>query len=203
MGEFKLIAIGTSAGGVSAIQAILNDLKPNFSIPIVIVQHLPKTTRMGLDQVYLGPKGTTTVEVEDKMPIRNSTIYLATPNYHLLLENDLTFSLSQDETHEFSRPSIDLLFHSVATVLGARSAGVLLTGANRDGSEGLRQLSLMGGVTLVQSPEEAEFPYMPQSGLDKIKPDKVGSLKEIAKCLNDLNDGHWPQRSTLTQLDLA
>jgi two-component system, chemotaxis family, protein-glutamate methylesterase/glutaminase len=180
----RLIVIGASAGGVNAIQTLLKGLPSKYSIPIIIVQHLPPTARQNLSQIYSGPSGCTLVEVEDKMPVEPWTVYFSTPNYHVEVADDLTISLSQDDLVQHARPSIDVLFHSAARVLGLRSMGILLTGASQDGADGLKKIADAGGLTIVQSPEDADHDTMPSAALAIMTPTKVLSLEGIAEYLS-------------------
>ncbi len=187
----KVIIVGASAGGVTIIHDLLSNLSPEFSLPIVVVQHLPDSNHVNVASVYSsGPREV--VEVEDKMPIEAGHIYFAPGGYHLLIEKDHTFCLTQDEPVNFSRPSIDLCFQSAAEILKARVVGVLLTGANRDGALGLTMIKAAGGVTIVQDPDGAEFPEMPKAALQLQTPDFIVNAKELPGLL--LNQQVEPTR---------
>lgn len=202
----SIIVIGASAGGVAAVQEILQSLDPGVSAPIVVVQHLAKTPRGDLTSIYLCQDGRPVVEVEDKMSLKERVVYMAAPDYHVLLERDGSFSLSQDDPVHFSRPSIDVLFETAASVYGAGAVGILLTGANKDGAEGLCRIREAGGVTIVQSPSTAEVAVMPQAALDLCEHDEILSLDEIGSYLKDLfmdsKDGTALRRSNrITQFE--
>jgi two-component system chemotaxis response regulator CheB len=122
-------------------------------------------------------------EADEKENIQAGYVYFAPPNYHLLIENDKTFSLSTDEKVNYSRPSIDVLFESAANAYGPRLAAIILTGANNDGAEGLRRIKQKGGLVIVQDPQSAENSYMPAAALKAVKPDFVLSLVEIGRWL--------------------
>lgn len=187
MREIKAIFIGASAGGISAIQHLLSALDEHFQIPIIIAQHLPADVSLRPSLIF-GTKSKAIVsEALEKSKIEKNHIYFAPPGYHLLIEKDFTFSLSQDEPVQHARPSIDVLFEAAARVYGAKACGVLLTGANADGAEGMRCLQDEGAITLVQDPSEAEVPAMPISAIQIIKPDLVGKLAEIARKLCTLS----------------
>lgn len=184
--RFELIAIGASAGGVTAVQGLLRRLPEGFSVPIAVVQHVRAAPRVDLATVYPVPPGYRLFEVEDKMPVEERRIYMAPPDYHLLLDKDGYFSLSQDEPVHFSRPSIDVFFESVAEALQERALGILLTGANGDGAEGLKAMADAGATTIVQKPSDAEFPTMPRAALDLFEPDHVLTLDAISAVLPSL-----------------
>ncbi|MEA2447045.1 MAG: two-component system, chemotaxis family, protein-glutamate methylesterase/glutaminase [Actinomycetota bacterium] len=121
-------------------------------------------------------------EVDDKDPIRDGHVYLAPPDYHLLVEPG-SFALSVDEKVQFSRPSIDVLFESAADSYGADLIAVLLTGSNHDGTEGLLRVKDKGGVTIVQDPTTAERGEMPQTAIDAGAADVVAPIEGIADIL--------------------
>jgi two-component system chemotaxis response regulator CheB len=181
----EFCAIGASAGGVMAIRTLLNELDSSFTIPIGVVQHLPSSSRIDVGMIY-STRTRKVVEVEDKMPIENGYVYMAPPGYHVLVERDGTFALTQDEPENYSRPSIDVFFNSVARVYGAKSIGILLTGANSDGAKGLAKIGNDGGRTVAQDPKEAEVDTMPKSAIALRRPDKVLGLIAIADYLNGL-----------------
>lgn len=188
MKPVRLIVIGASAGGVTAIQRILEALPPDLTLPIVVVQHLPPDAQLEIGLVF-GRRGRNVLEARDKMPIESGTVYFAPPAYHLLIERDFTLSLSQDEPVHFARPSIDVTFESAAYGLGKQVCGVLLTGANADGASGLAGIADAGGVTMVQSLDDAECGTMPGAALQLFRPYFVGTLTAIAGELVKLEPG--------------
>jgi two-component system chemotaxis response regulator CheB len=179
----KVILIGTSAGGVDALKIILKALPNNFSVPIVVIHHLPANTKTDFTIVYKHHTALAIRQVEDKDTLQNGTVYFAPPNYHVLIERDLTLSLDVDEPVRFSRPSIDVTFQSAAKSLGRDQIAILLTGANDDGARGLAEIKNQQGYTIVQDPATAQVSYMPQSALRLMKPDQVCTLTEIAPSL--------------------
>jgi two-component system chemotaxis response regulator CheB len=122
----------------------------------------------------------------DKEPIEPGTVYVAPPDYHMLVDEGPQISLSEDELVNYSRPSVDVLFQSAADFYGDRLLGIILTGANEDGAEGLAAVHAAGGITVVQQPESAQAPYMLVSALKRTQPDFVLSLAEIASLLGAL-----------------
>lgn len=125
-------------------------------------------------------------EVEDKDHIQPCYIYIAPADYHLLLENQYLFSLDSSEKVYYSRPSIDVTFESVAEVFGSSAIGILLSGANADGAQGLSKIKQAGGFTIVQDPKSAEVDYMPKQAIEKSQPDAIISTDKIAGFLNEL-----------------
>jgi two-component system chemotaxis response regulator CheB len=183
--KFKAIVIGTSAGGLSAISTLLEKLPSDYLLPIIIVQHRAKDQKNLLEEV-LQPKCKMKIkQADEKEKIEKSIVYIAPPNYHLLIENDLTFSLSSDELVSYSRPSIDVLFESAAISYREALIGIILTGANNDGASGLQTIKKYGGLTIAQSPAEAQFPHMPGAAIDKGGAMLILTLKEIQKNILD------------------
>jgi two-component system chemotaxis response regulator CheB len=113
-------------------------------------------------------------------------IYFAPANYHLVIENDKTFSLNIDRKINFSRPSIDCLFFSASDVYRDKLLGILLTGANNDGAKGMKYIQINGGLTIVQDPKDAEVSSMPMSAIEIMKPDWILPLNKIAEKLMNL-----------------
>ncbi|PKF62589.1 chemotaxis protein CheB [Psychromonas sp. psych-6C06] len=178
--------IGVSAGGLQALTTIIPSLPANFPIPIVIVQH-----RKHSDEDYLTPylderSELKVVPAVMGLKLQAGFVYIAPSGYHLLIERDATFALSIDQPVNYSRPSIDLLFDSAAICYQHTLIGLILTGANSDGSQGLKNINLYHGLSLVQHPESAEYPAMPLAALEATKVDYIISLPEIAKFLTSL-----------------
>lgn len=181
--RYKAIVVGTSAGGLEACNRIFSPLPKEYPLPIVIVQHINPDSDKYLG-LALQRTCVLTVEVaEDKQPILPGHIYFAPCDYHLLVERGGTFSLSIDERVNHSRPSIDVLFECAARAWTNMVIGILLTGASKDGAEGLRAIKEAGGLTIVQDPREAEYSIMPESALALTKADKVLSLRQIEEFL--------------------
>jgi len=181
--RFDAIVIGGSAGGMKALAALLPYFPKDYPLAVIVVLHLhPQQDRYFLEHFnklcLLNVK-----EADEKESIQRGYVYFAPPNYHLLIENDKTFSLSTDEKVNYCRPSIDVLFESAASAYGPRLAAMLLTGANNDGAEGLQQIKEKGGLVIVQDPQSAESPYMPEAALQLVKPDFVLELAEIGRWL--------------------
>ncbi|MES2525432.1 MAG: chemotaxis protein CheB [Bdellovibrionota bacterium] len=181
----KIVAIGASAGGISALHKIL----PAFSSPshaVVVVIHLPPEGPNLLPSLFGHECSYKVKEAESGETIEAQTIYVAPPGYHLSAEPAGTLSISNEEEINFSRPSIDVLFESVAFAYKKSAMGILLTGANHDGAQGLKTISEMGGKTLVQNLKDAEFPTMPESAMKIMKPDAIFTLEEMATFIRGL-----------------
>lgn len=183
---YKAAVIGVSAGGLEALQIFFKALKRHLPVPLFIVQHRKKNSDSFLEEFISEMSTMKVCEVYDKMPIEKSSIYIAPPDYHMLIENEHVISLNSDEPQCYARPSVDALFESAADVYGPALIGIVLTGANSDGTEGLRKIKMFGGLTIVQDPKTASSSFMPASAME-VKPDHVLSLEEIAELLTELN----------------
>lgn len=182
---FEIVVVGTSIGGLKALQTLLSGLPDGFPLPVVIVQHRGKDSEFSLCD-FLGRSSRLPIsEPEDKESILPGRAYLATGDYHLLVENG-GFALSTDSPVSFARPSIDVLFESAADEYGERTVGVVLTGANRDGALGLAAIKLRGGLALVEDPATAACREMPDAAIAGTVVDKILPLQEIGTFLGDL-----------------
>jgi two-component system chemotaxis response regulator CheB len=178
-GRYALVVVGTSTGGLHALTRLLAALPGSYRLPILIVQHRSKDSDERLGGILRASSQLPVREPEDKEPLESPGVYLGPPDYHLLVEQD-GIALSTEEPVAFSRPSIDVLFESAAYSYGSAVIGVLLTGANRDGTRGLQEIKSRGGYVIVQDPESAESNYMPRHAVMNLLPDRVLGLEQIA-----------------------
>ena len=181
--RYRLIVIGGSAGATAALSELLPIFPAVYPLPIVVVQHLHPLQDRSFIERFTGQCALTVKEADDKEVIKAGHIYFAPPNYHLLVEEDKSFSLSIDEKVNYTRPSIDVLFASAADDYGPGLIGVILTGANHDGAQGLRLIKGRGGLTIVQDPSTAESAYMPKAALEATAVDHILSLQDIGRLL--------------------
>lgn len=182
----EAIAVGASAGGVEALLNIFTPLRKGFSLPVLVVLHLPDERNSQLAQVFRHRLAIPVEEARDKQDIRPGTLYVATPGYHLSIEADRSLSLSLEAPVHHSRPSIDVLFESAADVYGPGLLAVVLTGANSDGAKGLARVKELGGITVVQDPKEAQVSTMPEAALALHEPDHILTLQGIGQLLAGL-----------------
>ncbi len=185
-GRYEAIVIGASAGGPTALLALLSAFPADYALPILIVQHIHPVRARSFTLYYQEHCALRVREADEKEPIRAGHVYFAPPNYHLLVEDDRTLALSVDEKVNYARPSIDVLFESAADVYGAGLVGVILSGANRDGAYGLRYVRQRGGLAVVQDPAEAQVAHMPQAALEATPVDHVLSVAGIGDLLVDV-----------------
>jgi two-component system chemotaxis response regulator CheB len=171
--------IGASAGALDALSAILPGLPAAYPLPVMVVVHIPPDKESVLAGVVGAKALMRAKEAEDKEQIEPGVIYFAPPDYHLLVESGGYLSLSGDEPVLFSRPSVDVLFESAADAYGAGLIGIVLSGANNDGARGLKAVMDAGGTALVQRPDQAYAPAMPEAALAASPGAAAMSLDEI------------------------
>lgn len=182
MTEFsdRAVVIGASAGAVQALLRILPGLDDGFPYPILATVHVPPGRDNLLVPLLQERCRIEIKEAEDKETIRPGVVYFAPSNYHLLVEKDGTLALSSDETVNYARPSVDVLFESAADAYGEALTGIILTGANEDGAQGLEAISRSGGVCIVEQPSDAYASAMPEAALQACRNATALSLDQIA-----------------------
>ena len=183
--EAGIVVIGASWGGLQALSTLLDGIPRTYDLPTVVVQHRGKDVESLLAILLQEHTRLAVCEVEDKQPIEHGYVYIAPPDYHLLIEGK-HFSLTTDAPVRFSRPSIDVTFVSAADACGARAVGVVLTGANEDGAAGLRRIVDRGGRAIVQDPATAEVRTMPAASLRAVPEAELLPLERIGARLGDL-----------------
>ena len=179
---FEVAGVASSAGGLTALAAVLGGLPADFSAPIVCVQHLDPRHASLLAEILARRTQLAVREAADGDVLRPGSVYIAPPDHHLLV-NRGTLSLTQTELVHFLRPSADLMFESLAAAYGSGVIGVVLTGSGSDGSAGLRAVKDRGGTTIAQDEATSEFFAMPQAAIRTGCVDFVLRLEEIAPAL--------------------
>ncbi len=184
--KFKVVVIGGSAGSFSVVSKILSQLDPGFPLPLVLCLHRLKHVRSGLVEGLNMKSKIPVVEPYDKEKLRAGVAMLAPSNYHLFVEFDSTISLSTEDVHNHSRPSIDYAYSSAAYSFRDKTLGIILTGANKDGARGMKSICDKKGYTIVQEPASCDVDAMPQAALRLFEPDQILNPDEIVKALNSL-----------------
>ncbi len=184
--NYKAVVIGGSAGSFSVVSKMLSQLRKDFHLPVIICLHRLKHVRSGLVESIRLKSNLEVIEPNDKEKIVNGKVYLAPSNYHLFVEYDGTFSLSTEKPCNHSRPCIDHTLSSAAYVYRNKMIGIVLTGANKDGAKGMKDIFDKGGVTIIQDPKTCEVDTMPKSVARLIKPEKTLSPDQIVEYLNQL-----------------
>lgn len=188
---FKVIVIGTSAGGIDAVKRLLINLNNPGRLPIIILQHMNPNADSYLADLMEAHLGLPSFEVEDKMTLEYGCVYTPAPNYHMLLERDFTFTLTTEERVCYARPSVDVLFESVGDACKEETIAILLTGANHDGAAGMKHIKDQGGYTMIQEPASAYARRMPESALELIEPDFIGNIEDIKSNLEHILYRDW------------
>jgi two-component system chemotaxis response regulator CheB len=181
--NYEAIVIGVSSGGMNAMKVMFSLIPKEFNTPIIIVQHISSQSENLWIRLLNDKSNLYIKEADEKESIEHGKVYIAPPNYHLLIERNKTFSLTVDERVNFARPSIDVLFESAAEAYKNKLIGVILTGSNNDGTNGLKRIKEYGGLTIVQDPATAESNYMPASAIAAMQMDYILTLENIIKLL--------------------
>lgn len=184
--KIKMLVIGGSAGSLDVLMDVLPALSKDIDFPILIILHRKKDSESLLAELLTSRSSLPVNEIEDKQPILPGVVYLAPPDYHVLIEKNNTFSLDVSEKVNFSRPSIDVSFESAADAYPEAIAGLLLSGANADGTQGLKCIKEQKGLVIVQQPGTADVSYMPQQAINVINVDAILEKQEIAAYINKL-----------------
>ncbi len=184
--NIKMFLIGGSAGSLEVLIETIPKLKEGLSFPIVIILHRKNSNESVLRDLLKEKTKLEIIEIEEKNPIISGNIYLAPPDYHLLIEKNFTFSLDFSEKINYSRPSIDVTFQSATDIYKSELAALLLSGANADGVEGLKAIKNAGGTTIVQNPDDARVAFMPKQAIKSLSIDYVLNKENIADFINNL-----------------
>ena len=184
-GKYDVVAVGASAGGLNSLLQLLAPLPAELPSSILVVQHLSPEHPSHLAQVLERKVKLNVQQASDGEAMLAGTVYVAPPNLHLLAEPERVRLLGSPAVH-YSRPSIDLLFESVAVNFGDRSVGIILSGTGRDGASGIRAVKMAGGVTMAEDPGKAEFSAMPYAAVATGCVDIVLPLAKLAASLIEL-----------------
>ncbi|KUJ52753.1 chemotaxis protein CheB [Chryseobacterium sp. JAH] len=186
MSNTELIVIGGSAGSLQVIMEMIKKLDENLGFPIVLVVHRKAYSTSILPALLQQFTSMKVIEIEDKTELQSNEIYIVPADYHLLFESKNTVSLDSSEKMNYSRPSIDVTFKSAAETFGEKVVGVLLSGANADGVEGLKYIKKNKGKIWIQNPETAEVDYMPKQAMEQVAYDLLIKPKDLAELINQL-----------------
>jgi len=181
--RIEALVIGASAGGVDALVGLLPALKPRSALATVCILHVPGDRESRLAELFDARLDLPVREAMDKEAVVPGTLYFAGAGYHLSIEHDRVFSLSCEPPVHYARPAIDVLMESAADAYGTALAGILLTGANADGAEGMQRIRQRGGLTVVQDPSEAQAATMPEQAIRLCAPHLVLPLADIRELL--------------------
>jgi two-component system chemotaxis response regulator CheB len=183
--HYEIVAVGASAGGLRSLFALLGPLPGKFAPGILVVQHISPEHPSHLAELLARRTELHVTQAEDGEAILGGTVYVAPPNLHLLAEPG-SVRLLRTPTVHYSRPSIDLMFESVAVNYAERAISIVLSGSGRDGAEGTRAIKLAGGYTMAEDPSKAEFSAMPYAAVATGCVDLVLPLPKLAGSLLEL-----------------
>ncbi len=184
-GDFDVVALGASAGGFNALSRLLGPLPEGLGSSILVVQHLSPDYRSVLAELLERKTSLHVHQASDGEKIIPGVVYVAAPNLHLLAEAGAVRLLRTPAVHH-SRPSIDLLFESVAVNYGQRAIGIVLSGSGRDGAAGIQAIKAAGGTTMAEDPATSEFSSMPYAAIATGCVDIVLPIARMAKTLIEL-----------------
>lgn len=184
---YKAIVLGASSGGITVVGDLVRSLPADFSMPLIVVQHVAPNSDDRWAHLLNDNSAVLVKEADEKESILPGTVYLAPANYHLLVETDGTFTLTLEERVNYARPAIDVLFETAAEAWGKHLIGIVCTGANFDGAEGLRLIGERGGLTVVQNPSTADVSTMPLRAIELAHPDYILTPQEILELLIDIH----------------
>lgn len=187
--KIEAVVIGGSAGSFTIITQILSELPQPFCLPIFMCLHRLKDKREGFKEALEIKSKIKIEEPDDKTLIQHNIAYLAPANYHMLIENKKFIALSTTELVQFSRPSIDVLFESAADVYKDKLLAILLSGANKDGADGMRAIKLKGGLTIIQDLTTCSMVTMPEAAFKSTPIDlqlKPNDISEFLRVLNHM-----------------
>lgn len=179
----RLVVIGGSAGSLEVILKMVSQFPVALNVVYVIIIHRKNDADSILSDLLAARTSMPVKEVEDKDAVMANHLYIAPPDYHLLFEDKQNFSLDSSEKVHHSRPSIDVTFESAADVFGPQVVGILLSGANADGAQGLERIRAAGGFAIVQDPASAEINFMPQQAINRQAFDQIIDAEQIANFL--------------------
>ncbi|WP_443945301.1 chemotaxis protein CheB [Pedobacter sp. AW1-32] len=182
----KALIIGGSAGSLDVLLETFPALSAEINFPIILVIHRKASKESLLIDLLAARTALKVTEAEEKEILEPGKVYVAPADYHLLIEEDHSISLDYSEKVNYSRPSIDVTFQSAAEVFKTELVCILLSGSNADGVEGLKTVNNFGGRVVIQHPETALMPYMPQQAINNVKPALVLAATEMAGYINNL-----------------
>lgn len=198
MTDCRIIVAGASAGGIPSLKALLGVLPADLNAAVFVVQHLSPDYRSTLAHVLGRSTAFRVRQPDDGERIEPRTVYVASPDHHLLIEQDRVLVKRGPKENRF-RPSIDALFRSAAYSHNSRVIGIVLSGALDDGTSGLWTIKRLGGTTIVQAPDEAEFDSMPLSALEQVEVDHCMTISEMGRLLRSLDERIEPPSSEVAE----
>lgn len=202
MAKRDIIVVGASAGGITALTDMLKSIEKNFKATIFVVLHLPASSPSALPAILTRAGVLKAYHPVDGDLIKEGVVYVAPPDHHLILDGNRVLVKKGPKENNF-RPSIDALFRSAAYVYGPRVIGIVLSGLLNDGTSGLWTVKRLGGTTIIQEPEEADYPNMPLNVLEYVKVDHAISASAMGPLLKGLTTKRAAKKPKITKEELA
>jgi two-component system, chemotaxis family, protein-glutamate methylesterase/glutaminase len=196
-----IIVVGASAGGITALVELLRSIPDNFKATIFVVLHLPPSSPSALPAILTRAGVLKAQHPVDGERVKAGMIYVATPDHHMLLEDNRVLVKKGPKENNF-RPSIDALFRSAAYEYGPRVIGIVLSGLLNDGTSGLWTVKRLGGTTIIQDPTDADFPSMPLNVLNYVKVDHAISASAIGPLLQKLTKERAAKQPKISKEEL-
>lgn len=202
MTKRDIVVIGASAGGLTPLKTFVSSLPANFTGSVFIVLHIPPFSESRLAFILSKAGPLKAVQPKDGEEIKSGMIYVAANDHHLLIEGSKVYMKKGPKENRF-RPSIDALFRSAAYVYGSRVIGIVLSGLMNDGTSGLWSIKRMGGITIIQAPEDADYPQMPQNVLEYVEVDYTMPVVGMGEFVTTLVEQPAPKQKKLTVKELS
>src|SRR5688500_12382303 len=201
MSKRDIIVVGASAGGITALAQLVKSLPQNFTASVFVVLHIPASSPSNLPAILSRSGLLDAIHPKDGEQVKSGRIYVASPDHHMLLEGNRVLMKKGPEENRF-RPSIDALFRSAAYTYGPRVIGVVLSGLLNDGTSGLWSVKRLGGVTIIQEPEDADYPSMPLNVLEYVKVDYVVPASNMGVLLSKLAKQKTSKRPRISKKEM-
>jgi two-component system chemotaxis response regulator CheB len=198
-----IIVVGTSLGGIQALSKLLGGFSRDLPAAQLVVLHTGVQSPRLLDGILGRCSALPVAYADDGEPVRPGRVYLAPPDRHLIVVSPGVVGLTDDPKVNHVRPAADVLFASAAAVYGSRVIGVVLTGGDCDGADGMRRIKAAGGIGIVQAPEEARDPSMPLNALHHGYPDYVASLDTMSDLITRLVLGSMKEHGAGHRVETA
>jgi two-component system chemotaxis response regulator CheB len=202
MSKRDIIVVGASAGGVAALVDFVKSLPSNLDASIFVVLHTAPYSPSQLPQVLSKAGELNATHAKDGEEIEKGQIYIAPPDHHLILEKGNRIAVRKGPKENRFRPSVDALFRSAAFVYGPRVVGIVFSGLLDDGTSGMWNIKRCGGVTIIQNPEDAQYPSMPKNVLQYVDVDHITTAAQAGAVVTELVGMKAPQRPNLSKEDL-
>lgn len=198
MANRDIIVVGASAGGVPALIELVRNFPPGLKASVFVVLHVSPHLPSQLPQIITRSGYLKAVHPRDDQVMEQGMIYVAPPNHHMLLEDNRILIKKGPKENRF-RPSIDALFRSAAYTFKTRAIGIILSGMLDDGTSGMWSVKRMGGLAIIQAPDDAIYSSMPNSVVEYVDADYTVPVSEMAGLIQQLISEPAPEKPEMDQ----